>query len=166
MTRKRLLGVLAFGLLFAVSLLWKSPEGRLASQLGEIASALSYARDESASARDQRFRDALGGWLDGSSEIHITGAGAFTGSEGALHGLQQLTSKRPQAYFELERIEVTLEGDRASAVGLLNVSETQVSDLHRDQRRVDIRLSKAASGWTVRTLRIGEADNTQPWERP
>lgn len=166
MTRKRLLWVLAFGLLFAVSLLWKSPEGRLASQLSETTTALSYAQDESATARDQRFRDALGGWLDSSSEIQISGAGAFTGGEGALQGLQQLASKRPQAYFELERLEVSLQGDQASAVGLLNVSETQVSDLHRDQRRVDIRLSKAASGWTIRTLRIGEADNTQPWERP
>ncbi|MGE0329028.1 MAG: hypothetical protein AB7K71_18345 [Polyangiaceae bacterium] len=165
MKRKRLLWLLAFGLLFAAVLLWKSPQGRLESDLGQLANALSYTSGEAEAARTSRFRAALTPWLDDSSQVHIAG-GSYAGVDANLHALQGLAESRPQTFFELERVEVTVKGERASAVGLLNVSETQVGDLHRDQRRIDLTLVKGNQGWKVQSLVIGEADNTQPWERP
>ncbi|MCA9632981.1 MAG: hypothetical protein KC766_35260 [Myxococcales bacterium] len=167
MTRKRLLWLLGLGLSFATILLWRSPEGRLESELAHAATQLSYARDESPDARAARFRETCTKWLDDSSRISLDGAGVYTGHDATLRALTDLAAARPRAYFEIERVEVRIEGDaRASAVGLINVSDSQVGDLHRDQRRLDISLFKTASGWKIQMLRVGEADNTQPWERP
>ncbi|MCA9643935.1 MAG: hypothetical protein H6718_16180 [Polyangiaceae bacterium] len=166
MKRKRLLWLLGFGLLFAAVLLWKSPQGRLESDLGELASALSYTSTEGSAARASRFRGVMTRWLDESTQVQIAGGGSYVGVDANLQALEGLAASRPQLFFEVERVEVTLQGDQASAVGLLNVSATQVGDLHRDQRRIDLGLIKRGDGWKVQRLVIGEADNTQPWERP
>ncbi len=165
MTRKRLLWLLGFGLLFAAILFWKSPEGRLASELSASANRLSYTSAESPESKVGHFRAVADAWALPTTQLTVGGA-SYTGKDAMLEAAQRLTDARPQLYFELERAEVTVDGTRATAVGQLNLSESQIGDLHRDQRRVDLELERGESGWRVKRLRIGEADHTQPWERP
>lgn len=185
-SRTHLLVLVALGATLLTLGLWKTPEGRLRAELEQAATDLSYRQGEPQAAQQARFEQALTTLLTADASIQIDASTQaphpsntrsanpsasgqpqhFSGVEGALQGLTQLRAAKPTLLLELAELTLTKQGQGLTGVGLLNLSETQVADLHREQRRLDLVFSRDGARWRLSRLRVGEADNDQPWERP
>lgn len=160
-----LVALLALGAVVIALSVWKTPEGQLRAALIQGATDLSYRQSESEATQRARFQASLTALLTPNARVQVQGQ-TFSGVEGALQGLTQLRQTKPTLLLELAELNLAKQGEALTGVALLNLSETQVGDLHREQRRLDLVFSWDGEAWRLSQLRVGEADNDEPWERP
>jgi hypothetical protein len=110
-------------------------------------------------------RRAVESWADARVRLDLEGDTEQLGRDELARRAEAYAREHGRVVIDVANVEVRVRGAHASATGLLVISDSQLGDLHADQRPFSASLNHDGR-WRIEQLSIGVARKHLPEARP
>jgi hypothetical protein len=149
--------VVAAVVVAAVMRLRPGDQGEIEKGLATVAKGLGQG--------DAAARRAVESWADARVRLDVAGDTEELGRDELAGTAERYAREHRGVVIDVTNVDVLVRDARATASGVLVISESQLGDLHAEQRPFSATLSHDG-GWRIETLTIGVARKHLPEARP